>query len=577
MKPMEITNKDFKIEDSPETIELRLVPIVDGAEENPLVILSSRPVVKLGRVDDNDFILPIRTASRYHAQIAFKDGFFYLEDLNSSHGSFIGQQRLEPFVPVKLNHGDLIRFSTENVWYEVQCPWLEMPDEAEAFDTLPTQNDHGTEDLKFVKEFEQKGAFKPKWEMYLELMRQHGRSKKAKKLKSDGFNWGIVDEEEVYVAKDEDEVLDTHVLRLMPNLSDDQISKITEFEKKLRALHKVEKDLEAQQSKVQSHSEPQSKYENADYFEDEDPASISKSHGTDRNANTGTYKLWELRNVLNKKLSEVAQLEDQLKLSIFGKSASQRKIKDKTAYIENQDMIDVTETVSTDKKGNQVKDQSLDTGQMNSQQLKNTLAQLIKRRLFLEENLLSLSMQSSVSEFDLLDEYESFLAENKEINTFELKSHLTSSLEIVSSQIAEVYAKLKRLEPNTESLILLEQKIKCELESVISFLKKKQTIDAYRPLNQNELDDQDIDEVDFMDDEEEIAALNKRRKLQNESKQTAESLQNKKRIRSVGVASKEIHEDRIVEFSEPSLQKPAIGFSETDKNVMEEHFKKLGY
>jgi len=574
---MEIKDREMKIGEVTEAIELRLVPIVDGAEEDPLVISSARSVVRLGRVDDNDFILPIRTASRYHAQITFKNGCFYLEDLKSSHGSFIGQQQLEPFVPIKLSHGDLIRFSTENVWYEVQCPWLERPEEEEKLEEETILKDHGVQDLKFIKEFEKKDASKPKWETYLDLKHRHSQSKKAAKPKSGDFSWAMVDDEEIYITKDEDEILDTQVLRLMPNLSDEQMSKITEFEKKLKALHKVEKEFEVLQSQVHSQDEPQSKYEDPDYFEDEDQAAISKSRGVERNPNAGTYRLWELRKSLNKKLSEVSQLEDQLKQSIFGKSSSKRKLIDNTAYVENQNMIDITEPKTKTNFPDLRDDNSKDTNNLSLEQLKGTLTQLLKRRLFLEENLLSLSMQNSASEFDLLDEYEVFLAENKEINTYELKSHLTSNLESLNSQIPEIYAKIKRIEPTTESLIVIEQKVKLGLDSVISFLKKQQTMDAHRPHIDDRADDDEIDEVDYLYDEEEIAALSKRRKLQNESKQKDSELSNKKRIRSVGVASKEDSEDRIVEFTESSTQKPAVGFSEKENNLVEEHFKKLGY
>ena len=124
---------------------------------------------------------------------------------------------------------------------------------------------------------------------------------------------------------------------------------------------------------------------------------------------------------------------------------------------------------------------------------------------------------------------------------------------------------------------MIEQKVKLGLDSVISFLKKQQTMDAHRPHIDDRADDDEIDEVDYLYDEEEIAALSKRRKLQNESKQKDSELSNKKRIRSVGVASKEDSEDRIVEFTESSTQKPAVGFSEKENNLVEEHFKKLGY
>jgi serine phosphatase RsbU (regulator of sigma subunit) len=48
----------------------------------------------IGRVADVPISLPSQAVSRRHAQIAFRDGTYFLEDLGSANGTFLNQQRL---------------------------------------------------------------------------------------------------------------------------------------------------------------------------------------------------------------------------------------------------------------------------------------------------------------------------------------------------------------------------------------------------------------------------------------------------------------------------------------------------
>jgi serine phosphatase RsbU (regulator of sigma subunit) len=60
----------------------------------------------LGRQADCAICLPAKAVSRQHAKIAQADGVFYLEDLNSSNGTFLNGARLSPHVPVRLSEQD---------------------------------------------------------------------------------------------------------------------------------------------------------------------------------------------------------------------------------------------------------------------------------------------------------------------------------------------------------------------------------------------------------------------------------------------------------------------------------------
>jgi hypothetical protein len=60
----------------------------------------------LGREAINDIVLQDLEVSRRHAQITFQGGRYFIEDLGSTNGTFINNQRIS--VPTWLNDGDLI-------------------------------------------------------------------------------------------------------------------------------------------------------------------------------------------------------------------------------------------------------------------------------------------------------------------------------------------------------------------------------------------------------------------------------------------------------------------------------------
>ncbi len=64
----------------------------------------------IGRKDGNDVILPFRNVSSFHAIIECVDGIVYLEDLNSTNGTFLNNSKITSRVPVK--NGDRVRFAS---------------------------------------------------------------------------------------------------------------------------------------------------------------------------------------------------------------------------------------------------------------------------------------------------------------------------------------------------------------------------------------------------------------------------------------------------------------------------------
>lgn len=62
--------------------------------------------ISIGRASDNDIPLRLRSISRRHARIVEREDGFYIEDLESSSGTYVNRQRLEPAHARQLASGD---------------------------------------------------------------------------------------------------------------------------------------------------------------------------------------------------------------------------------------------------------------------------------------------------------------------------------------------------------------------------------------------------------------------------------------------------------------------------------------
>jgi type III secretion system YscQ/HrcQ family protein len=79
--------------------------------------------ISIGRATNNDIPLPLRSISRRHARIVEREGGFYIEDLESSSGTYVNRQRLEPAHSRQLASGDevlifpyVLRVNPQELW-----------------------------------------------------------------------------------------------------------------------------------------------------------------------------------------------------------------------------------------------------------------------------------------------------------------------------------------------------------------------------------------------------------------------------------------------------------------------------
>lgn len=71
-------------------------------EQMPLTMSQLR----IGRADDNDIVIPETDVSEYHCQIMRRNGDLYLEDLQSTNGTYANGGRIEK--PFRLSAGDVV-------------------------------------------------------------------------------------------------------------------------------------------------------------------------------------------------------------------------------------------------------------------------------------------------------------------------------------------------------------------------------------------------------------------------------------------------------------------------------------
>ena len=64
------------------------------------------PGISIGREVDNDLQLLINGVSRYHAMISYDGSSWFIEDLGSTNGTFVGKNRIT--AKVELQSGDEI-------------------------------------------------------------------------------------------------------------------------------------------------------------------------------------------------------------------------------------------------------------------------------------------------------------------------------------------------------------------------------------------------------------------------------------------------------------------------------------
>jgi hypothetical protein len=101
-----------------ETIELmsqsgfpRLSGTFEG-QQGELVI--NKPIVSIGRKEDNYYMINHPTVSGQHAEIHYREGGYLIKDLNSSNGTMVNGNKIQEH---ELKHGDVVSFGEVTLTY----------------------------------------------------------------------------------------------------------------------------------------------------------------------------------------------------------------------------------------------------------------------------------------------------------------------------------------------------------------------------------------------------------------------------------------------------------------------------
>jgi pSer/pThr/pTyr-binding forkhead associated (FHA) protein len=85
---------------------VRQLVVTEGALTGTRIPLGSQPIL-IGRADDSTLVLTDDFASSRHARLTNRGGQWYVEDLGSTNGTYLDQQRVQG--PLLINPGQPIR------------------------------------------------------------------------------------------------------------------------------------------------------------------------------------------------------------------------------------------------------------------------------------------------------------------------------------------------------------------------------------------------------------------------------------------------------------------------------------
>ena len=84
--------------------------------EFPLV---ANQEIIVGRASDLQMVLVEDMVSRRHARITISENVCFIEDLNSSNGTYVNKEQVAPGKPRQLQHGDEVRMGNILVRIEI--------------------------------------------------------------------------------------------------------------------------------------------------------------------------------------------------------------------------------------------------------------------------------------------------------------------------------------------------------------------------------------------------------------------------------------------------------------------------
>ena len=94
-------------------------------EANQKEIILGKEAVRIGRAKSNDLVLQNAKVSRSHAEVTFKEGNYYLQDLNSANGVYVDDQLIQSII---LKSGNRITLGVSELLFKQKEPEITLED-----------------------------------------------------------------------------------------------------------------------------------------------------------------------------------------------------------------------------------------------------------------------------------------------------------------------------------------------------------------------------------------------------------------------------------------------------------------
>jgi len=91
--------------------QAELIDAENVVTDNELSIPIQQKIVKIGRDESNDIVIPKDSISSLHATIEYRNGYYYLEDHRSTNGTRLNDLKVNENTPMRLKSGDKIQFA----------------------------------------------------------------------------------------------------------------------------------------------------------------------------------------------------------------------------------------------------------------------------------------------------------------------------------------------------------------------------------------------------------------------------------------------------------------------------------
>ncbi|HTL50967.1 MAG TPA: ATP-binding protein [Planctomycetota bacterium] len=91
---------------------------ISGRQRGKRIALNRKQPMSMGRNRSNDLPVEDEAASRHHAQVTWKSDQFIVEDLNSSNGTYLNDERVTQPMPIR--HGDRLAIGDTVMLFQLQ-------------------------------------------------------------------------------------------------------------------------------------------------------------------------------------------------------------------------------------------------------------------------------------------------------------------------------------------------------------------------------------------------------------------------------------------------------------------------